>query len=110
MDKKIIIWKYDPSSYKYYPDQRIEDHHEAVYSVAYSDDDSLLMSGSFDKTVKIRKFSEQRQNYEHSQTLFGHGGTVFGVRATSKNTYILSCSYDKTVIVWHLEGLKYRKF
>ena len=74
-----------------------EGHKDAVRSVEFSPDGSLLLSASFDNTVRVWSF----ESNEALQTFRGHGGAKpMQPVSLSDGRSIISASHDKTVREW----------
>jgi len=71
-------------------------HKLPVLSVDMSTDDTLLISGSADKTIKIwgLDFGDAHR------TLYGHTDSITHLEFVHKTHYFFSCSKDKTVRYW----------
>ncbi|KAK1984140.1 WD40-repeat-containing domain protein [Colletotrichum cereale] len=79
--------------------QKLEGHHGAVSSVAFSHDSTLIVSASSDQTVRVWR----TDTGECIQTLEGHTDWVSSVAFSHDSTLIVSASYDRTVRVWRTE-------
>jgi len=73
-----------------------EGHKDAVRSVEFSPDGTLLLSASFDNTVRVWSF----ESNEPLQTFRGHGGRVNAALFMDDGRSIISASHDKTVREW----------
>ena len=71
-----------------------------ILSIAISNDQKILVSGSNDKTIRVWDFEEKRC----IRVLKGHEGRVMSVAITPDNNYILSGSDDKSVRIWELNS------
>ncbi|KAK3326719.1 hypothetical protein B0H66DRAFT_637950 [Apodospora peruviana] len=76
--------------------QTLEGHGSYVYSVAFSPDLNLVVSGSGDKTVKIWDVATGHC----TQTLEGHSDTVRSIAFSPDSNLVVSGSYDNTVKIW----------
>jgi len=74
-------------------------HANAVRSLVFSLDGTLLVSGSVDKTVKLWDI----QTGGVIKTLCGHTDTVCSVSISANSTMIASGSYDKTIHLWNIK-------
>ncbi|KAH0562075.1 hypothetical protein GP486_003227 [Trichoglossum hirsutum] len=77
--------------------QKLEGHTGSVYAVAFSQDGSLLASGSRDHTVKLWNPSTGRE----VQTLYGHANPVKAVAFSHDGLLLASGSNDTTVRLWN---------
>ena len=69
----------------------------AVYSVAFSQDGSRVVSGSDDKTVRIWN----AMTGEMEAKLEGHTGAVTSVAFSQDSSRVVSGSHDETVRIWN---------
>ncbi|KAM0363085.1 hypothetical protein ACHAPK_011223 [Fusarium culmorum] len=76
--------------------QTLEGHMDPVTSVVFSNNSTLIASGSHDKTIKIWNVATG----EEEQTLKGHMHFVTSVVFSNDSTLIASGSHDKTVKIW----------
>jgi WD40 repeat protein len=76
----------------------LEGHTLRVSSVAWSDDGTMLASGSWDKSVRVWRGDDGRLQ----QTLQGHSGPVTSVAWSQDGTMLASGSDDQTVRVWRV--------
>ncbi|KAI8682368.1 Ricin B-type lectin domain-containing protein [Fusarium sp. Ph1] len=82
--------------------QILEGHQDAVTSVAFSPDSSLLVSASDDHTVRLWRVSDGKC----IQELLGHKDAVFSAIFFPSGDLIASGSADKTVKLWSVEDGK----
>ncbi|KIJ24910.1 hypothetical protein M422DRAFT_194154, partial [Sphaerobolus stellatus SS14] len=75
----------------------LEGHKDAVRSVAFSPDETKIISGSDDKTVQIWNASTGQSL---KQPLEGHQSSVYSVAFSNDGTKIVSGSSDSIVRVW----------
>ena len=73
-------------------------HTEEIFSLTFSLDGSLLVSGSEDKTIKLWDI----QTGGIIKTFHGHTKRVFSVSISADNTMIVSGSMDKTIRLWNI--------
>ena len=76
--------------------QTLKGHSGPVYSVAFSHDGQMIMSGSYDNTIKLW----DAKTGSEFQTLKGHSGLVYSVAFSHDSQIIVSGSYDKTIKLW----------
>ena len=77
-----------------------EGHTDAVRSVSFSPDGSLLLSSSQDNTVRVWDFAAGQM----LKTFRGHGGQVQAAAFLSDGKRILSASHDRSVREWSIAG------
>jgi WD40 repeat protein len=74
----------------------LQGHISQVLSLAVTNDNNYIISGSGDNSVRVWNLFEKRQ-----EAVFkGHTSVVSSVAVTSDNKYIISVSDDKTIRVW----------
>jgi len=73
-------------------------HGGSVYSLAFSSDGILLVSGSLDRTIKLWDV----QTGGVIKTLYGHTESVLSVSISAGNTMIASGSADSTIRLWNI--------
>jgi WD40 repeat protein len=76
----------------------LKGHTKFVWSVAFSNDGTRIVSGSKDRTVRLWDVKTGTL----LQTLTGHSNVVFSVSFSIDNHYIASGSHDKTIRVWNV--------
>ncbi|KAM0407432.1 hypothetical protein ACHAPD_012239 [Fusarium lateritium] len=87
--------------------QTLEGRTSSVNSVVFSNDGTLIASGSNDMTVKIWNVATG----EEQRTLEGHTDSVRSVVFSKDGTLIASGSYDKTVKIWNVAtGINVKSF
>ncbi|KAM5519390.1 Vegetative incompatibility protein HET-E-1-like protein 7 [Fusarium oxysporum f. sp. phaseoli] len=79
--------------------QTREGHYGSVNSVDFSNDGTLIASGSDDHTIKIWSVVMGKEE----QTLKGHTGSVSSVAFSTDDKLIASGSWDITVKIWNVE-------
>ncbi len=75
-------------------------HTDAVRSVVFSDDGSLLLSASQDNTVRVWEIGTGQM----LKTFRGHGGQVQAALFPANGQRILSVSHDHTIREWSIAG------
>ncbi|KAI1012377.1 hypothetical protein LB504_013205, partial [Fusarium proliferatum] len=78
--------------------QALEGHTGSVNSVVFSNDGTLVASGSHDNTIKIWNVATGKEE----QTLEGHRSLVNSVVFSPDSTLIASGSSDKTIKIWNV--------
>ena len=106
-DKTICLWSMDGKMEKIFgiannTDAASNSHTGNVYSVAFSSDNTHIISGSGDNTVRLWDV----ESGETVRTFNEHTGWVKSVAMSSDNNYILSGSFDKTIRLWDVESGK----
>ena len=71
-------------------------HEDAVYSVAFSPDGSILASGSWDNNIILW----DPKTYEQIGVLVGHTDQIYGIAFSPDGKMIASASQDETVMLW----------
>ncbi|NEO15626.1 MULTISPECIES: TIR domain-containing protein [unclassified Moorena] len=77
----------------------LKGHDDVIWTVSFSPDSQMLVSGSEDETVKLWS-----RDGKEIRTLKGHKGKVFSVSFSPDGKMIASASGDKTVKLWNLKG------
>ena len=76
--------------------QTLEGHRNSVWSVAFSADSKLVVSGSDDSSIKIWDAATGRE----VQTLEGHRGSVSSVAFSADSKLVVSGSGDCSIKIW----------
>lgn len=122
-DKTIKVWH--PDTFNVLVNFDAND--DAVYSLAYSADEGVIVSGSADNTVRTWRVVPAEDSGEQDALKMtgvlvreynGHQGAVYSVdcgmvlrRGTNQMAVIASGSADSSVIIWNLRsGNPYRTF
>lgn len=74
-------------------------HELAVISVAVSPDNSVIATGSKDKSIKLWEKSTGRE----LRSLLGHDDVVTCLDFSADGKYLISGSYDRSVRIWEVE-------
>lgn len=74
-------------------------HTDDVWSIAYNEDGTLLVSGSWDQTLRLWDLTTQKS----IRTFSGHTKGVVAVAFSPDATMIVSGSYDHTIRIWDTE-------
>jgi WD40 repeat protein len=72
-------------------------HQNSVFTVCYSPDGSLLVSGSRDAHLKLW---QTKQDYVLQQDLVAHLFTINHITYSPDNQYFATCSKDKSIKLW----------
>lgn len=78
-------------------------HSGPVLCSDLSDDDTLLATGSQDRTILLWKITEERIFVNRLTSLRGHSAAVTGVDISPDGKYLASGGEDRKLIVWNLE-------
>ncbi|MBD2773573.1 eIF2A-related protein [Iningainema tapete] len=78
----------------------LEGHKNPLWSVAFSPDGQIIVSGSSDNTVRLWNL----EGYPIGEPFQGHQGEVRSVAFSPNGEMIVSGSFDNTVRLWNLEG------
>lgn len=76
----------------------LQGHSDAVYSLAFSRDRKMLVSGSGDRTIKLWNF----YTGETLNTLKGHDDEVVSIAISPDGQFLASASRDGTVKLWDI--------
>jgi len=83
---------------------RLQGHNDAVQSVSFSRDGTMLASAGYDNTVKLWNLERNPKK----PISLPHDRAVFSVTFSPDSQTIASASFDKTVKLWNRDGtLKY---
>lgn len=75
----------------------MKDHAKSVFSVVYSSDNKLLLSGGRDAHLKIWNVQE---GYTLQQDIVAHMYAINGIAFSPDSQHFVTCSMDKTIKVW----------
>ena len=89
-ENQILLWN---GSYNV---ATIEEHSDAIKSLAFSNNDSLIVSGGIDTIIKIWSLSEKKVIKE----LGNHSAGVNSVKFSLKDKYLISAGYDNKLFIW----------
>jgi WD40 repeat protein len=81
-------------------------HTSNVYSVAFSPDGTLVLTGSEDSTAKLW----DAETGQEIRTFRGHTRGVSSVAFSPDGTRVLTGSEDRTARIWQLEGITIEDF
>jgi WD40 repeat protein len=99
-DNTVRVWGLEdlPDLYEL---TRFVDHHEPVYSLAYSTDGHLLASASYDNTVHVRDVQRMRHTgIADAIVPLMHSSHVYSVAFDPSGELLASASRDSTVRLW----------
>lgn len=98
--KNNAIYLWDLASRKHLGTFR--GHDGAIRSLAFMPDDSLLISGSDDKTIRSRKLDISNLKVLGSPN-HRHTGKITALVLSANGKILVSGSEDRTVKIWHLD-------
>lgn len=99
--RRIILWSIPEKRVLKHIDDSKDAHSAGIYSVGFSHNDSLLVTGSADNTICQWNISNGKQI---KQPIVGHKGVVLSVMYSKDDTKILSTSGDQTACLWDTDG------
>jgi len=73
----------------------LSEHSNYVSSVAITNDRTMIISASYDKTIKVWNYDTG----EEIKTLIGHSECIFSIAISKDGVKIVSGSKDKTIRV-----------
>src|SRR5579864_7220313 len=88
----LSIWAQDPAA----DAKTLVGHTDPVYSVDFTADGALIVTGSFDKSLKLWDAATKKP----VRTFAGHTNLVLTVAVSKDGTRIASGSLDNTVKLW----------
>ncbi len=74
-------------------------HAGPVFGVAYSADNSMVLTGGIDKTIRLWDISTGQE----IRKLLGHTGSVWNIACSPRGDTLLSSSRDHTARLWDLD-------
>lgn len=83
--------------YNFHPKFTIEAHTNSVFTVKYSPDWQILLSGSRDAHLKAWSVSE---DYQLHESVIAHMYAINHIAYSPEGNYFLTCSMDKSIKVW----------
>lgn len=86
--------------------QVIEAHSNSIFTVCYSPDYNVLLSGSRDAHLKVWNVAE---NYTLQESIVAHMYTINHISFSQDGKYFVTCSMDKSVKVWDAKEFKLLK-
>jgi WD40 repeat protein len=86
--------------------QVIEAHKNSVFTLCYSPDYRMLLSGSRDAHLKIWNVDE---NYTLQEAIVAHMYTINHISFSPDGKYFVTCSMDKSVKIWDARHFKLLK-
>jgi WD40 repeat protein len=92
---QLIIWDLNSRSI----DFTLNGHNSTIYTIAASEDFSLIATGSNDKKVIVWDIYQRRKRC----ALEGHSEAVFSLKITRDLKTLISGSADETIIIWSIE-------
>jgi WD40 repeat protein len=95
-DNQILIWK------KKYCIDSLIGHTDAIKSIAFSNNNQFIVSGSIDKTVRVWSISDDRTRQEFN----GHTKGVNKVLFSRSDNYVISAGYDDILFIWDWRNKK----
>jgi WD40 repeat protein len=87
------------------PIQSLLGHTNSVFALAYSLDESVLVSGSRDARLKIWGTAD----YTLSETIVAHMYAINYISFRGHGDYLVSCSMDKSIKIWDISARKLLK-
>ena len=82
---------------------KLRAHEDRITGIAFSPDQRLLASGSWDNTVRIWNLSDLNAS---PRTLTGHTDAIMGVAFAPDGNVLYSRSFDGTIIEWDVASGK----
>jgi len=101
-DNKIRVFDLNNFSLLY----ELNGHSNSVFTVVYSPDHSVLLSGSRDAQLKIW---DAEKKYELKESINAHMYALNHIEFSPNANYFVTCSMDKSIKVWDSKSYKLLK-
>ena len=79
--------------------QGLTGHTRSIYSMEFSEDGTLLVSGGVDKTVRLWSLNQYRNEWNSAEIETKHKGSVYCLAISPDNQRIFSGGSDKKVLI-----------
>jgi WD repeat-containing protein 61 len=80
----------------------LDAHSMSVRTLAFTEDSSLLLTGSDDKHIHVHDVKSGTTVH----VLSGHDSFIFCIRVSPDKKHFASCSSDRTVRIWELSTME----
>jgi WD40 repeat protein len=101
-DNLIRVFSIENHQLKY----ELSQHTNSVFTLAYSTDSNLLLSGSRDAHLKIWSVAN---NYDLQESIVAHMYTINHIAYRADGKYFATCSKDKSIKIWDAHKLRLLK-
>ncbi|HNP18301.1 MAG TPA: WD40 repeat domain-containing protein [Fulvivirga sp.] len=101
-DNTILIMNLSDLSLKY----TLADHKNSVFTIRYSPDSQLLLSGGRDAHLKIW---DVKGGYVLLEDIVAHMYAINNIAFSPDGKHFVTCSMDKSIKVWNVERFKLLK-